>query len=65
VRDLVAERVDARYAEALERLAVVRRRVLDERGSAAWRAVVDDVVGEDFCPAVESGVLGERLAAWD
>ena len=65
VRDLVATRLDARYAEALERLAVLRRRVLAERGSAAWRAVVDDVVGEDFCPAVESGVVLERVAAWD
>ena len=65
VRDLVAERVDARYAEALDRLAALRRRVLAERGSVAWRAVVDEVVGEDFCAAVESGVLVERLAAWD
>ena len=65
VRDLVAERLDARYAEALERLAALRRHVLAERGSAAWRAVVADVVGDDFCPAVESGVLTERLAAWD
>jgi siroheme synthase-like protein len=65
VRDLVATRLDARYAEALARLAALRRRVLAERGTAAWRAVVDDVVGEDFCPAVESGVLLERVATWD
>ena len=65
VRDLVAERLDGRYAEALERLVALRRRVLAERGAAAWRAAVDDVIGADFCPAVESGVLAERLAAWD
>ena len=65
VRDLLAERLDGRYAEALDRLAALRRRVLAERGSAAWRAVVDDAVSEDFCPAVESGVLSTRLAAWD
>lgn len=65
VRDLVAERLDRRYAEALARLVALRRRVLAERGSAAWREIVDRLVGEDFCPAVESGVLTERLAAWD
>ena len=65
VRDLVAERLDDRYAQALARLLTLRRRVLAEHGSAAWRKAVGELVGEDFCPAVESGVLVERLAAWD
>jgi siroheme synthase-like protein len=65
VRDLVAERVDHRYAEALHMLAVLRRRTIEEDGSAAWRAVAQQLVGEDFCSAVESGVLSERLPSWD
>ena len=65
VRDLVAERVDARYAEVVERLVAIRRHTIAGRGSAAWRAAVEQLVGEDFCPAVESGVLMERLATWD
>ena len=65
VRDLVAERVDARYAEVVGRLVEIRRRTIAERGSTAWRAAVERLVGEDFCPAVESGVLMERLATWD
>lgn len=64
VRDLVATRLDDRYAAALAGLLALRRRVLDEQGSEAWRAVSDDLLGDDFCAAVESGVLADRMARW-
>lgn len=64
VRDLVAERLDDRYASALAGLLVLRRRLLADQGSDAWRAVADDLLGDDFCAAVETGVLPERMARW-
>ena len=65
VRDLVAERLDERYADALARLLSLRRRLHAQQDGATWRAVMEQALGDDFCPAVESGVLTQRLAAWD
>jgi precorrin-2 dehydrogenase/sirohydrochlorin ferrochelatase len=64
VRDLLAVRFDGRYERALARLVVLRRRLLGERGAAAWREAADVLVGDDFCAAVETGVLEDRAARW-
>jgi precorrin-2 dehydrogenase/sirohydrochlorin ferrochelatase len=64
IRDAIAERFDSRYAAAVAALGRLRRRVLDERGAAAWGAEADALVGADFCAAVESGAFERRVAAW-
>lgn len=64
VRDALAGRFDARYAEALGALAVLRRRLLDSGGAPAWRAAAADLVTDDFCAAVERGALADRVARW-
>jgi siroheme synthase-like protein len=64
VRDLLAARLDGRYADALAGVLALRRRVLAERGADGWREVADDLLGDDFCAAVETGVIAERMARW-
>jgi siroheme synthase-like protein len=64
IRDLVAERIDARYAEAVRALGALRARVLADGGADAWRAATAALVAEDFCAAVETGRLTERAARW-
>ena len=64
VRDLVAARIDARYAAAADALAALRARILRERGSDAWRAALDDLLAGDFATTVESGALARRAAEW-
>ena len=64
VRDAVAVRFDERYAEALQRLASLRRSMLERGAAAEWRAFADEMLNESFCDAVESGTLEARMAAW-
>jgi precorrin-2 dehydrogenase / sirohydrochlorin ferrochelatase len=64
IRDAIAERFDARYADALEQLADLRQRVLRERGREAWRETADAVIGRDFCESVERDALRDRVARW-
>lgn len=64
IRDAIAERFDARYANALAELTAMRRRMLASEGAREWgersRALIDD----GFCDAVEQGSLSERIARW-
>lgn len=64
IRDTLERRFDARYADALQALADIRRRMLSEGDSQAWRETINTLAGEDFCVAVESGSFASRLAAW-
>ena len=64
VRDAVANRFDDRYADALRRLASVRRAMIERGASAEWRAVASEILDESFCDAVESGALEARIATW-
>ena len=64
IRNAIAERFDARYADALNALTALRRAMLARGDTAGWRARSEELVGEDFCDAVESGSLNERLAEW-
>jgi siroheme synthase-like protein len=64
VRDVIADRFDARYATALAGLAALRRSLLDRGASAEWRAIAAQAFDGDFCDAVESGALDARVAAW-
>lgn len=63
IRDAIAARFDARYAEAVETLAAARRaRLAEDRG--AWATESAAVVGDDFCDRVEDGTLVDRVRAW-
>lgn len=64
VRDMVAGRVDARYADAVAQLAALRRRLLDAGRREAWAAAEAELVGPDFCAAVEDGDFVERVRRW-
>jgi siroheme synthase (precorrin-2 oxidase/ferrochelatase) len=64
VRDEVAARFDDRYADALRRLASVRRAMIERGASAEWRALASEILDESFRDAVESGALEARMATW-
>ena len=64
VRDAIALRFDSRYAEAVDQLGALRRRLLTADARDAWRSASDALVGDDFCDAVEHGDLAGRAASW-
>ena len=64
IRDAIARRYDDRYASALERLAAMRRAMLERGEDAAWRALAADAIDADFCDVVEQGTLNARLDPW-
>jgi precorrin-2 dehydrogenase/sirohydrochlorin ferrochelatase len=64
IRDAIAARFDGRYAQALARLATLRRSLLDRGDTKSWRALSSDVFDADFCDAVERDTLDERVATW-
>jgi siroheme synthase-like protein len=64
IRDAVSERFDGRYADALARLAELRSALLQSGDREEWRRAATALLDDDFCTRVESGTLGEELAAW-
>lgn len=63
IRDSLATRFDVRYDQALSALHRMRTR-LRAADTDAWNRAASDLVGEDFCDAVETGDLPEKVAAW-
>ena len=64
VRDMVAERVDGRYAGAIGALGELRSRLLAAGDREQWRRAADELVGADFCASVEDGTLLGRVREW-
>ena len=64
VRDAIAGRLDARYADAVERLAGLRARLLGDGRGDRWREAAAELTGADFASAVESGLFAERVRRW-
>jgi precorrin-2 dehydrogenase / sirohydrochlorin ferrochelatase len=64
VRDAIADRFDGRYETALTTLVALRRALLDEGDRDGWHAAKRDLIGGDFCVAVEGNGFGTRVAAW-
>lgn len=64
IRDQIGERFDDRYARALAELASLRTKLLDRRERERWHELVREVLGDDFCTAVESDALDEKVAPW-
>ena len=64
VRDAIAERFSAQYAQALAELSGVRTALLGTGQRDRWAALSADVIGPDFCETVERRALSERLLSW-
>jgi siroheme synthase (precorrin-2 oxidase/ferrochelatase) len=64
IRDSIAERIDARYAEAVAQCGELRQRLLAAAGANGWREVAADLIDERFCESVEQGTFAERAARW-
>jgi precorrin-2 dehydrogenase/sirohydrochlorin ferrochelatase len=64
IRDDLAVRLDGRYASAIESLAALRRRMIDEGRRDGWAEAAAALVGDDFCEQVESGRFADRAAQW-
>ena len=63
IRDALARRFDERYELALSALHQMRSR-LREADEDAWQRAAADLIGENFCEAVESGKIPDEVAAW-
>lgn len=64
VRDVIAQRFDQRYADAIEFLVTARAALLARGQPDGWRALADDVVSQDFCDFVEGGEFEKRTTSW-
>ncbi len=63
VRDAIAERIGAAYADAI---ALIRNIRVSSTGNTAgkWRAAELDIIGADFCRSVEQGTFAEKAKKW-
>lgn len=64
IRDAIAERFDDRYAQALQGLGALRRRLLDAGDRDGWRRAVETLITDDFCAAVEDGTFAREVEGW-
>lgn len=64
VRDAIATRYSADYANAVATLGALRAEMLAAGQRERWTRVAENVIGENFCDDVERGQLGERVRAW-
>lgn len=64
IRDEIAHTVDHRYGDALGALAALRRALLEAHDREAWARATGELLGPEFCRAVEDGRLAERVRAW-
>jgi siroheme synthase-like protein len=64
IRNAIGERFDGRYAHAIAELTALRQRLLDRHERHRWRELADEVIGEDFCEAVEAEEFDARVSPW-
>ncbi|MGH7623820.1 MAG: precorrin-2 dehydrogenase/sirohydrochlorin ferrochelatase family protein [Gemmatimonadaceae bacterium] len=64
LRDAIAARFDARYAEAVHALGAMRARLLAAGDRDGWERAQEALITDQFCARVESGLLLEDVAAW-
>ncbi len=64
IRDAIAERFDGRYANAIDALRSMRRRLLDTGGAAKWQLAMRTLLDERFCARVETGELTAEVDTW-
>jgi len=64
IRDSIAVRYGAPYANAVAQLASIRTALLASDLRPRWAEVVDEAVSADFCAIVERGDFTDRVAPW-
>ena len=64
IRDCIADRYAEPYAAIAAELGALRSRFLASGDRESWRRVVDTVIDQHFCEAVERGELADRMAPW-
>ena len=64
IRDAIAQRFDARYADALGAVGALRKRMIASGDSELWRARSTELIDENFCDAVERGEISRHIAEW-
>lgn len=64
IRDELARRFDGRYAQALGELASLRSELLASGRGEQWRRISEVVLGAEFCSAVDTGTLHQRMPTW-
>ncbi len=64
IRDAIAERFGAAYADAVGALAALRTRLLSAGAADGWARARGELLDRDFCQSVESGGFVERVARW-
>jgi precorrin-2 dehydrogenase/sirohydrochlorin ferrochelatase len=61
IRDSIAARYDARYADAIIECSAVRRDTLSDGDATRWAELSEKLIGKDFCERVEKGTFAEAL----
>lgn len=62
IRDEIGRRFDSRYGDAIASLIRLRAGM---RAGGDWSRAADAVLARDFCDAVESGAIAQRVSQWD
>jgi siroheme synthase-like protein len=64
IRDLIARRIDGRYAAAVTECSRIRERLLASGGTGEWHVAASKLIDDEFCTSVENGTFGEKAAQW-
>jgi precorrin-2 dehydrogenase/sirohydrochlorin ferrochelatase len=64
IRDLIAQRIDRRYAEAVAECSQIRERLLASGGTGEWHVAASKLIDDEFCTRVENGTFSEKAAQW-
>jgi siroheme synthase-like protein len=64
IRDSLAARFDDRYANAVETLATLRRRLIDSGAAEEWARASEALIDDRFCERVERGTIESEAEQW-
>jgi precorrin-2 dehydrogenase/sirohydrochlorin ferrochelatase len=64
IRAELGRRFDSRYADAIRSLRTLRDRLLGAGQREEWKRASRELVGDEFCDAVEHGRLETRVKTW-
>lgn len=62
IRDAIADRFDDRYGRTVNELSALRDRLLAAGEGPRWRAIAAELIGPEFCDAVDDGRLEQQLS---
>jgi len=64
IRDAIGQRLDQRYADAVQSLSALRRELIDGGERDRWTSAAAALIGDDFCDRVDSGRFAEAMREW-